>query len=115
MSQPVFTCGGCGARLSVAQMRGTDCPYCRTAFPHHARAVEHAALVQRVMQDNLAAAMTPWTMATPPVGAQLEHVVTQIHQAHEVARRTTNAIAFAIAIAVAGSVLATILCAVFFG
>lgn len=114
MSSGVYACGGCGANLSVAQMRGTDCPYCRTAFPHHARAIEHAALVQQVMAQNIAA-VSPWMMAAPAPAAQLELVVTQMHQAHEVARRTSNTIALFVAIAVAGSVLATILCAVFLG
>lgn len=114
MSSGIYACHGCGANLSVAQMRGSDCPYCRTAFRHHARAVEHAALVQQVMAQNIAA-VTPWLApATAPV-AQLEMVVTQMHQAHEVARRTSNAIGLVVAIAIGGSVLATILCAVFLG
>lgn len=115
MSSGVYTCGGCGAHLSVAQMRGTDCPYCRTAFPHHARAIEHAALVQQVMAQNMAA-VTPWMVPAPPAAAhQLQAVVDQIHHAHETARRTTNRIALAIAVTVAASVFGTILCAVFFG
>jgi hypothetical protein len=114
MSSGVYTCGGCGAHLSVAQMRGTDCPYCRLAFPHHARAVEHAALVQQVMAQNIAA-VSPWMAAPPAAAHQLEAVVHQIHQAHETARRTTNKIALAIAVTVAASVFGTILCAVLFG
>lgn len=47
-------CTTCGAGLTLDHLRGTDCPYCKTVFPHHARAVEHAALVGQIMNQQLA-------------------------------------------------------------
>lgn len=45
----VQRCGNCGAGLTLDQMRRTDCPYCNVVYPHHARAVEQAALVNQIM------------------------------------------------------------------
>lgn len=45
----VQRCNSCGAGLTLDQLRRTDCPYCNVAYPHHARAVEHAALVNQIM------------------------------------------------------------------
>jgi hypothetical protein len=53
MSAPVQRCNHCGANLSLDDMRGTSCPYCRTVFPHHAQAAQHAALVNRVFNEQL--------------------------------------------------------------
>jgi hypothetical protein len=47
-------CTTCGAGLTLDHLRGTGCPYCKTVFPHHARAVEHAALVGQIMNQQLA-------------------------------------------------------------
>ncbi len=41
--EPVQNCAGCGAGLTLDHLRGTDCPYCKMVFPHHARAVEQLA------------------------------------------------------------------------
>lgn len=49
MTPELHRCPTCGASLSLEQLRGTNCPFCHTVFPHHARAVEHAALVNQVM------------------------------------------------------------------
>lgn len=69
MSQDLYTCPNCGAALSLEQLRGTDCFYCKAAFPHHARAVEHAALVQQIMAGQMAAqGYTP-----PPPGTHVPH------------------------------------------
>ncbi|MFO0734514.1 MAG: hypothetical protein U0270_01480 [Labilithrix sp.] len=54
MSASPRLCPTCGAHLSLDQLRGTDCPYCRTVFARHARAVEHSALVEQVMARNVA-------------------------------------------------------------
>ncbi len=51
-------CTTCGATLSLQQLAGTDCPYCHTAFPHHAAAAHQAALVNQVMQ-------APWGYGAP--------------------------------------------------
>ncbi len=45
----VQRCASCGAGLTLDQMRRTDCPYCNVVYPHHARAVEQAALVNQIM------------------------------------------------------------------
>lgn len=47
--QELYRCSTCGASLSLEQLRGTDCPFCHTVFPHHGAAVQHAALVNQVM------------------------------------------------------------------
>ena len=59
MSAPLYRCDTCGASLSLEQLRGTDCPFCKTAFPHHARAVEHAKMVNQVLAQQMAQA-NPW-------------------------------------------------------
>lgn len=64
MNQELHRCVNCGASLSLDQLRGTNCPFCNTAFPHHARAVEHAALVNQVMAQQFQQ-VAPY--ATPPV------------------------------------------------
>ena len=46
-------CGHCGANLSLDDLRGTLCPYCQTALPHHARAAEHAVLVNKVLEQQM--------------------------------------------------------------
>jgi len=71
MSPPnLYACPTCGATLSLEQLRGTDCPFCKTVFPHHARATEQAALVNQVMANQMAQ-INPWTgqpnyPGTPP-------------------------------------------------
>ncbi len=64
MNGELHRCTTCGASLSLDQLRGTDCPFCRTAFPHHARAVEHAALVNHVLAQQFQQ-VAPY--AAPPV------------------------------------------------
>jgi hypothetical protein len=57
MSQqgPLQRCTHCGANLGVDDLRGTNCRYCGTALAHHARAAEHAALVNQVLNQQLQA------------------------------------------------------------
>lgn len=116
MSPPIYTCGGCGAQLSLDHLRGTDCPYCRAAFPHHARAVEHAALVQRVMHDNIAAT-SPWLVGSAPAPALatfgVASALTAAHvaQATLAARRVDRMIAVVVPIAISVSVLGVVLSA----
>lgn len=69
MTSELYTCPNCGASLSLAQLRGTDCPFCKAVFPHHARAVEQAALVQQVMAQQMAAQ----GYAPPPPGTYVPH------------------------------------------
>ncbi|MBL8714432.1 MAG: hypothetical protein JNL79_00435 [Myxococcales bacterium] len=68
MSADLYRCGTCGASLSLEQLRGTDCPFCKQAFPHHARAVEQAQLVNQVMAQQIHA-QNPW-MQPPQVPGQ---------------------------------------------
>jgi hypothetical protein len=49
MYETVQTCNHCGANLTLDDMRRTDCPYCRTVYPHHSQAAQHAAVVNQVM------------------------------------------------------------------
>ncbi len=50
-----MNCAHCGANLSLEDMKRPDCPYCRTALPHQARAAEHAALVNKVLEQRIGA------------------------------------------------------------
>jgi hypothetical protein len=50
--------------LSLQQLAGTDCPYCKTAFPHHAAAAQQVSLVNQLMQQQ--AAQAPWGYQQPP-------------------------------------------------
>jgi hypothetical protein len=59
MSRDAMRCTTCGATLSLEELRGINCPYCKTAFPHHAQAVQHAALVNQIMKDQFVQA-NPW-------------------------------------------------------
>jgi len=59
MSQNLYNCANCGASLSLEQLRGTDCPFCRKVFPHHGAAVQQAALVNQVMAQNMGG-VNPW-------------------------------------------------------
>lgn len=119
MSAP-YTCQGCGAHLALAQLRGTDCPYCKAVFPHHARAAEHAALVNQVMAQNVAA-FSPWIIARPMNGlaygvgtGQVASQVTALSgrpSMDSVFRRTQQAILVAVAASVGLAVLAIVLSA----
>ena len=122
MSAPqLHSCHNCGANLSLDQLRGTDCPYCRSAFPHHARAVEQAALVNQVLAQNMAS----FAMSAPivPMIPGVPVTLRSVHLAHvahvgvhlDAARRINNAIAAAVAIAIASAVGFSIVCAVIFG
>lgn len=106
MTSPLYTCPHCGANLSLDQLRGTDCPYCRSAFPHHARAVEHAALVNQVMANNVAA----FAFHAPIVPA-----VPVLHIQANAMNRINTAIAATVAIAIAFSIGLTIALAVVLG
>jgi hypothetical protein len=72
-SGDLYRCPTCGASLSLEQLRGTDCPFCKTVFPHHARAAEHASLVNQVMAQQIAQAnqinAQMWGAPPSPYGA----------------------------------------------
>lgn len=116
----LYTCQGCGAHLALAQLQGTDCPYCKAVFPHHARAAEQAALVNQVMAQNVAA-FSPWIIARPmnglAYGVGMSQVASQVSALSaqgpmdSVFRRTQQAILVAVAASVGLTVLAIVLSA----
>ena len=48
-----MNCETCGATLSLDDMTRPNCPYCKNVLKHHARAAEHAALVNKVLDDRI--------------------------------------------------------------
>lgn len=50
-----MNCETCGATLSLDDMTRPNCPYCQSVLKHHARAAEHAALVNKVLSDRIGA------------------------------------------------------------
>ena len=85
------TCPHCGANLSLDDMTRPNCPYCRTVLPHHARAAEHAALVNRVLAQQIGA---QYPGAPPPqigygYGAPLQGM--QPFQQHQMNRAMQRA------------------------
>ena len=50
-----MNCEHCGANLSLDDMTRPNCPYCKNVLKHHARAAEHAALVNQVLDQRIGA------------------------------------------------------------
>ncbi len=48
---PNPTCTNCGKNLTTDDLRRTDCAYCGTLLPHHARAAQQVAVVQQMLAD----------------------------------------------------------------
>lgn len=48
-------CEHCGANLSLEDLTRPNCPYCRHVLKHHAQAAEHAALVNKIMEQQIGA------------------------------------------------------------
>lgn len=71
MNQPLQTCPQCGANLTLDDLRGTNCPYCRTALPHHARAAEHAALVNQILAQKGVNYQVPYQYGAAPPPVQM--------------------------------------------
>jgi len=77
MTYPNLRCTHCGANLTPQDMQNPDCPYCKTALPHHARAAEHAQLVSNMLADRdgdgVPDAYQPWVRNVmgggPPAGS----------------------------------------------
>lgn len=78
MSQPT-QCPTCGANLSLHDMTRPNCPYCNNVLPHHARAAEHAALVNQVLDQRIGQyggpyapqnAHVPYQYGAPPPNMQ---------------------------------------------
>jgi hypothetical protein len=54
MYEPVQKCKACGAGLTLDDLRQTNCPYCKTVYPHHAQAAQHAQVAGMVMNQMMA-------------------------------------------------------------
>ncbi|MCC6213493.1 MAG: hypothetical protein IT376_01375 [Polyangiaceae bacterium] len=101
-------CAHCGAELSLQDMTRPNCPYCQHVLPHHARAAEHAALVNQVLDQRVGASLG----ALPPelrpqigyeYGAGMTPGFQQFqaaHQAHaqQVVRRATWIVVLAVVV-----------------
>ncbi len=46
-------CAHCGADLSLEDMTKPNCPYCKNVLAHHARAAEHATLVNQMLDQRI--------------------------------------------------------------
>jgi hypothetical protein len=67
-----MACEHCGANLSLGDMANPNCPYCHNVLKHHARAAEHAVLVNQVLRDQIGAqypGMPPGNI--PQIGYQM--------------------------------------------
>ncbi len=54
MYEAVQNCNHCGANLTLDDMRGPNCPYCGTVYPHHAQAAQHAQVMSHMMGQMVA-------------------------------------------------------------
>lgn len=86
-----MNCAHCGANLSLEDMTRPNCPYCRNVLAHHARAAEHAALVNKVLEQRIGA---QYPGAPPPqIGYQFGAPLSpsfqqfQAHQTNQAFRR----------------------------
>lgn len=80
-----YACAHCGASLSLEQLRGQNCPFCGTVFPHHGRAVEQAALVNQVMASQvqqahqmMASHAQRWGLGGPGPQVQVQYGAPQV-------------------------------------
>ena len=79
-------CRHCGANLSLDDMTRPNCPYCQNVLHHHAQAAEHAALVNKMLEQRIGA---QYPGAPPPqigygFGAGLQGMEQfQAHQMNE--------------------------------
>jgi hypothetical protein len=117
MYQTVQTCNHCGANLTLDDMRRTDCPYCKTVYPHHSQAAQHAQVVNQVMgqmmgqqaqvQDAWRAQFGLGPLPPPPGGYGNPYVHPhQVMQAHMAqAARTSRTIGLVITLSVVGMML----------
>ena len=53
MSAPPVRCTSCGGTMKLDDLRGTNCPYCGQVLQHHARAAEHAAVINQVLDQQV--------------------------------------------------------------
>lgn len=105
-----MNCEHCGGTLSLNDMTRPNCPFCGQVLKHHARAAEHAVLVNQVLAGQIGArypGLTPGQ--TPQIGHQFgaglqnmgsfyEAQYTQVNQVVQKSMKT--AIIFSIVMAV---------------
>lgn len=115
--QPLQACQRCGAGLSLDDLRLPNCRYCGTVLAHHAQAAEHAALVNRILQQQgVHHVQVPYQHGAPlpPVGMPAPYAQ-HVEQHLDQARRTMTVVIVASAIGallvmgVAGAVIFLVL------
>ena len=50
-----MNCEHCGGTLSLDDMTRPNCPFCKNVLKHHARAAEHAVLVNKMLDQRIGA------------------------------------------------------------
>lgn len=122
--KPLQNCPHCGANLTLDDLRGTDCPYCHTALPHHAQAAQHAALVNQMLAQQGVNYQVPYQYGAAPPPAQTgpgavtpgynpmmpPQVAAQVQQSVDVAQKavaTSMIFTVVIVLVVAGIVVLT--------
>lgn len=53
MYEAVQHCKHCGAGLALEDLRQPNCKFCKTVFPHHAQAAQHAQVASQMMGQML--------------------------------------------------------------
>jgi hypothetical protein len=48
-------CAHCGGTLTLEDMTKPNCPFCHHVLAHHARAAEHAVLVNKILDQRIGA------------------------------------------------------------
>ena len=107
---PNPTCTNCGKNLTTDDLRRTDCAYCGTLLPHHARAAQQVAVVQQMLGHMQANPYVP-----PHVQPMVQHynqVGVQVSQQVNKAARTVVIVAVVIGVLVALLTVAGIVVAV---
>ena len=50
-----MNCAHCGGTLTLEDMTKPNCPFCHHVLAHHARAAEHAVLVNKILEQRIGA------------------------------------------------------------
>ncbi len=87
---PNPTCTNCGKNLTTDDLRRTDCAYCGTLLPHHARAAQQVAVVQQML------AVPPYVQ---PMVVHYNQIGVQVaDQANKTARTVVIAVVVVVAL-----------------
>lgn len=114
---PNPTCTNCGKNLTTDDLRRTDCAYCGTLLPHHARAAQQVAVVQQMLGHMN---VPPYGNVMPPhvqpMVAHYNHVGVQVAEQVNRSVRTTVIVIAAVlgglmVLAILGVVVAFVLLA----